>query len=196
MTTVIQGADRILFIGEKVTDGEAAIDGARLSLQTTHNITESSDDDSTVTKDGNVSTPAPVKTEMSIENLESDDPTNDYLKKSLEKKVTIPIWEVDFTKVGTDDANKDKYPARYLQARVNQIEWDNDADDNSTQKVDLTVDGVPQDGYVSIDKSVTSALQYAFRDLNAKSDGSTTPPPDSSSPASGTTGSTSDTSGS
>lgn len=166
MATAIPGANKIMFVGEEVTSDTGVLKGARVSLQTTHTITESADSDSTTTKDGSVSSAAAPTTEMSIENLMSEDQTNAYLKASLEKQKTLPFWEVDFTKPVTDGENKDKYPARYMQGRVTKIEWGADADDNATQQADVSIDGVPVDGYVTVDKAVTAALQYAFRDLD------------------------------
>lgn len=164
----IQGAQKILFLGE-VVDGTSSINGARLSLQTTHNFTTSVDSNSTTTKDGNINSYSQPAQEGSIENIDSEDPTNALLRKSVEKGATLAIWEVDLSRVGTGD-NANKYPAIYYQGRVTKLEKDADADDNATQKADLAIDGIGQDGYVSIPANVVDAIQYAFRDLKVAPD--------------------------
>lgn len=162
VTTAINGANKVLF-ARRLSD-EATLAGTRISLQTTHSLEISSDDNTTETKDGNITVAGNPETELSLEFLGSDDPVVSLLEDAAMNHDVFEFWEVNFEK----PAATGKYPAKYMQAVVTKFSSDADADDFNTIKVELKVNGVPKKGMATIDKKTIGDLQYAFKDLSAE----------------------------
>lgn len=158
--TAEQGMDKVIFLRELAKAAEQS--AMRLALQTTHTLTISRDSDSTATKDGNVATTSPAETELEVENIASDDEMNDLLWRSVKDNLPVEAWEVNLAKKNASG----QYFARYMRGKVNEMESDNDADDNSTGDASFSIDGVPVDGWVTLSQDTKDALSYAFRGLD------------------------------
>lgn len=96
--------------------------------------------------------------------LGSDDPTGKILYDAFIKGGTVEVWEVDFNKPAEGEG---KYNAKYMQGKVTSWSGEDPSDDNETVSYSISIDGVPQDGVVTLEKEDITALQYAFKDLSA-----------------------------
>lgn len=159
MATAINGANKVLF-ARRLSD-EKNMDGTRISLQTTHSIEISSDDNTTETKDGNITVAGNPEVELSLEFLGSNDPVVELLEDASMNHDVFEFWEVNFEKPDTGG----KYPAKYMQAVVTKFSSDSDADDFNKVKVELKVNGQPKKGSATVDKKTIGDLQYAFKDI-------------------------------
>lgn len=162
--TAEMGFDKVVFL-RRLSDA-ANLAGARLALQTTHKIEMKSHTDSTATKDGSITTQGSPETTLEVENISSDDILNDLLWDSSKNKTKLEVWEVNLAKKDV----KGHYFARYMRGYVNEMQEDNDADDSSNGDASLTIDGVPQDGYLTLDEGQKAAIAYAFRGLQPITD--------------------------
>lgn len=157
--TAEMGFDKVVFL-RRLSDADS-LAGARLALQTTHSLEVQAKADSTATKDGSITTQGSPETTLEVENISSDDVLNDLIWDSAKNKTKLEAWEVNLAK---KDA-KGRYFARYMRGYVSDMQEDNDADDSSNGDAKLTIDGVPQDGYLTLDEGQKAAIAYAFRGL-------------------------------
>lgn len=152
--TAFQGIDKVLYAREHGTNDIPQ----RLPFQTTHNLDMSRDNDSTATKDGAVPSIAPLDAELEAEALASNHPLHKLFKRSLTEKLRLDIWEINFA----DKNEEGLYAATYLEAMVNEISGDNDADDLANSDITFSVFPTPVDGYTAVDDAEVDEVSYAF----------------------------------
>ena len=162
MANVIEGINKLLYV--RALSDKASMQGARLALQTTHTLSAEADNNTTSTKDGTINSRGTATFTLENEMLGSDDPTGKILYDAFIKGGTVEVWEVDFTKPAE---GKGKYNAMYMQGKVTSWSGEDPSDDNETVSYSISIDGVPQDGVVTLEKEDITALQYAFKDLSA-----------------------------
>lgn len=153
-TSAFQGIDKVIYARKHgSTDAPK-----RLPFQTTHNLDMSRDNDSTATKDGAVPSIAPLEAELEVEALSSNHDLYKVFKSSLDNNERLDIWEVNFA----DKNEGGLYAATYLEAVVNEISVDNDADDLSSSDITFSVYPTPVDGYTAVSEQEQSEVSYAF----------------------------------
>ncbi|WP_461241130.1 phage major tail protein, TP901-1 family [Paucilactobacillus sp. N302-9] len=158
-TAAYQGIDKVIY-ARKHNDGTPV----RVPFQTTHNLDLSRDNDSTATKDGAVPSIAPLEGELEVEALSSNSPAYALFEDSLNNNERLDIWEVNFAETNEEGL----YEATYLEAVVNEISVDNDADDLSASDVTFSVYPTPVKGFTAVSKEEVDEVAYAFQTMDPK----------------------------
>lgn len=164
-----QGKAKILLFRNLKEQGNA--DGIKLVFQTGHTFTMSRAIDKVNTKDGSINKIGELETEVSIEAIQAKkDPVGDMLRDSVINGETLEVWEVT---IDEDLKNEEgKYPAVYAQGNLDQWEWTADVEDEATISSTFFVNLKPQFGYTALTEEQENAVQYAFREIQAKLDDS------------------------
>jgi TP901-1 family phage major tail protein len=165
MATVINGIDNILYLRNLADDD--TLQGARLSLQTTHSFSGSNDTTATVTKDGTQNSIGKPSWTLSMEVLASDDETLKIIKKAFNESKLLEVWSVNFGQPENTNPDNTSYFTTYARGYVTSFEDEEGAEDNGTISIELAINGIPQDGYCEVAKTDVESLQYAFTCLNA-----------------------------
>lgn len=131
----------------------------------------SADSDTTVTKDGVISTPGSASVELSKEALmsyNSADPdgttTIDKLKAAMKNRSKVEAWVVDLARPGSTSG---KYLGTYYQGYLTSFEVEAAAEDLATVSMDFTADGVGADGQCTVDATTIAIASYVFKDTTA-----------------------------
>lgn len=132
----------------------------RFSFETTHNFKQSRDSKSTATKSGSVNASGSLETTLSIELLSNSGDALQIQKAAMASGETMEYWRIFGDQVGSA---ADTVKAQYMRGKVTSYEEDADADGFVTAKMEVAVDGKPQDGEVAYSEDVDG--QYVFTDL-------------------------------
>lgn len=155
----IQGKNQILLFRRLLDASSAA--GAKLAFQTEHSVNSTLNNDTTITKDGGITTGSSVEEEIPFSCIMSkDDEVASMLRDAHRKAEIIEVWEVDITEKSEDD----KYPAEYRQGLLTEFSKTANAEDLIELTATLKVNGVAQAGEVSLTAEQEEVVQYAFRD--------------------------------
>lgn len=154
-----QGKDVILMFRDR--DKQATESAKRLAYQTTHTVTESTDSDSTVTKDGPVNSKSALSTELECEAILSDDKTLELLEASLHEGITLEIWSIDMT----SETAPGKYSAVYMQGTVSENEVEYSAEDLATASLTFAIDGISKTGEATLSDEDKKEAGYDFVDV-------------------------------
>lgn len=163
MSISIHGKDKILMF-RNLKDAKSK-EAAKLALQTSHTLTYERNADFTQTKDGALSSPGVLETTLEIEAVTTVDPVNLMLEKSVIDGDVLEIWEINY---GAGKDEQGKYSAKYMRGRLSNWELPADADDFATVSCSISVDGIPQEGKVTLSAEQESEIKYAFKDLTVQ----------------------------
>lgn len=167
MAEMQQGKNRILLFRNLKDQGNK--DAIKLVFQTGHTFTMSRAIDKVATKDGSINKVGELETEVSIEAIQAKkDPVGDMLRASVIKGETLEIWEVTIDEELKDESGK--YPAVYAQGNLDQWEWTAEVEDEATVSSTFFVNLEPQFGFTALTEEQESAVQYAFREIQAVPD--------------------------
>lgn len=151
---------KVIIASRKKSD-EAALEGVKFSYETTHELKASRDQNDTATKDGTIFSAGNDTYDLSFEMISSDVAVLKAQKDALKNNDLMEYWRIFLDRPTTDG----KFEMEYMQGHVSSFDESADADDFMTAKVEVTVDGKPQDGTGSF--TVTAGgNQYDFRDLS------------------------------
>lgn len=157
--TAVQGIDVILLfrILKEATEDAAT----KLAFQTEHELTESSDTESTATKDGPVNGNGTSETEISCTSILA---RNDVMVKKLRQARRdgdiIEIWEVDVK----DKDESGKYGATYFRGKVSEFSKKPAAEGLTEVSLTFKIDGEGQEGRATLTAEQEEVVQYQFED--------------------------------
>lgn len=155
----VQGIDVILLF--RILKDAAANPATKLAFQTEHELTESSDTESTATKDGPVNGNGTSETEISCTSIYA---RNDEMVKKLRQArrdgETVEIWEVDVR----DKDETGKYGATYFRGKVTEFSKKPAAEGLTEVSLTFKVDGEGQDGRATLTAEQEEVVQYKFAD--------------------------------
>lgn len=102
MAELLQGANLLLFFRELAK--RTVEDGSKLRFQTEHSISKSKETETTMTKDGPMSTISDGETTIEVSSIAYVDDietmtTWEKLEDCFDRKALMEVWEVDITKV-------------------------------------------------------------------------------------------------
>lgn len=160
----IKGKDRVTFL--RPYKERATMPARLVPYQTSLTFDPSVDTDSTATKDGNVNSIGAVETDWEFEAINSTSEILDKTLAALFAKEKMEIWLVNRARKNADG----KYEAWYGQGIVSEDSSDNDADDNSTRDITMTIDGTPKHGWVELSDVQQEEIDYVFYGLGAVTD--------------------------
>lgn len=165
---MLQGKNKILLF-RKLKDSDK--DAAKLVFQTDHTFTLTRDMDKLPTKDGTLVKIGELEGEFAgIEAIQSkDDPVVEMLQSSVLDGEKLEVWELT---VDEELKNEEgKYPAIYAQGYLDSWELPANVEDEAEISSDFQIELVPQFGYATLTEEQEDAVQYAFKDTIADSNG-------------------------
>lgn len=161
--TAVQGIDVILLFRllKEATENPAT----KLAFQTEHELTETSDTESTATKDGPVNGNGTSETEISCTSiLARDDEMVKKLRQARRDGDIIEIWEVDVK----DKDVQGKYGATYFRGKVTEFSKKPAAEGLTEVSLTFKVDGEGQDGRATLTAEQEEVVQYQFEDTTVR----------------------------
>lgn len=166
MAEATQGKQVILLV--RRLDEATTKAAAKPLFQIEHSISYERSLDATQTKDGAVNSDGGLEVTLSLTGLASKDDTNEYMKQAVKDGQKMEFWSVDLSQPGTGN-DKGKYKAEYMQGKVASWEVPYNVEDLVEISTEANIDGVPQEGYATVDQSVIEKAQYAFADTTVAS---------------------------
>lgn len=155
----VNGIDVILLF--RILKNATTAPATKLAFQTEHELTESSDSDSTATKDGPVNNAGTSTTEISCTSiLARGDETIKQLRQARRDRDTIEIWEIDVK----DKDEENKYGATYFRGLVTEFSKSPAAEDLVEVSLTFAIDGEGQDGRATLTAEQEEIVQYTFQD--------------------------------
>lgn len=155
----------------RVLSDAASAAAALVPFGTSDSESISADSDTTVTKDGVITTAGAASVELSKEGLMShitSDPDGttiiDKLKAAMKNRSKVEAWVVDLARPGTTSG---KYLGTYYQGYLTSFEVEASAEDLATVSMDYSADGVGADGECTVDATTIAIASYVFRDTTA-----------------------------
>ena len=161
MAEATQGKQVILLV--RRLDEATKKAAAKPLFQIEHSISYERSLDTTQTKDGAVNSDGGLEVTLSLTGLASKDDENEYMKKAVKDGAIMEFWSVDLSQEGTSD-NVGKYKAEYMRGKVASWEVPYNVEDLVEISTVANIDGVPQEGYATVEPSVIAKAQYAFAD--------------------------------
>lgn len=155
------GKDRILLFRTLSEAGD--VGAAKLALQTEHTWSYDRSIDSTVTKDGNVTSNSGLEVTLDINAVVSDDPVNQMLYESVVNGHKLEVWDIDLGAEG--DAGT--YRAKYAQGLLESWEDPAGVEDLSELSTTMRIDDYPKEGFATLTEEQEEEVMYAFRDTQA-----------------------------
>lgn len=142
--------------------------GLKLAFQTEHSVDSSLNSDTTITKDGSITTGTSVEEEIPFTCIMGrDDDTAKMLKKAHRKGEVVEMWEVDITEKDSEG----KYPAEYRQGLITSYSKTANAEDLIELSCTFKVNGTAQEGLVTLTEEQEEVVQYVFRDTEIVTEG-------------------------
>lgn len=159
----VQGIDVILLF--RILKDAEKNPATKLAFQTEHELTESSDTESTATKDGPINGSGTSTTEISCTSiLARNDDMVKKLRQARRDGDIIEIWEVDVK----DKDEQEKYGATYFRGRVTEYSKKPAAEGLTEVSLSFAIDGEGQDGRATLTAEQEEVVQYAFEDTTKK----------------------------
>lgn len=164
MAEATQGKQVILLV--RRLDEAATKAAAKPLFQIEHSISYERSLDTTQTKDGAVNSDGGLEVTLSLTGLASKDDENEYMKKAVKDGAIMEFWSVDLSQEGTS-GNEGKYKAEYMRGKVASWEVPYNVEDLVEISTEANIDGVPQEGYATVEASIIEKAQYVFADTTA-----------------------------
>ncbi|ELK47181.1 phage major tail protein, TP901-1 family [Halobacillus sp. BAB-2008] len=165
MAQKAKGVHKVLYF-RKLGEADKA---AKLVFQTEHSKSYSRDREKTETKDGAVSSTAPLEDEVSITAIQStEDPTFTMLEDSIVEDFPVEMWEVDLSKKtveGETGSEITKFEAEYRQGYITEWEPSSPSEDDAEVEGTFVTEGIRQKGKVTLPDEDLQTLSYVFHDL-------------------------------
>lgn len=144
--------------------------GARLALQTDHQIGETQTLDTLQTKDGEIILPGGLATRITISAVVSNDEVNAMLRRAVREGRLLEIWEADLSQPEGDGPDT-KYPAQYGTGYLASWTTPNPATGFSTLSTEFYVIGKLVEGQVTLGPAESDEIAAAFVDITPVEDG-------------------------
>lgn len=154
-----RGKDKILAF--RLLEEAETVTGIKLALQVEHTLRYERSTTSTPTKDGPIVSSGGLATTIDINAVSTKDELNKKLKQSVVEDKKLEIWEIDLS---SKDA-EGKYDALYMRGNLNSWETPAPVEDMVNITTTASIDGVPQEGKVTLTAEQEAEISYAFRDL-------------------------------
>lgn len=155
----VQGIEQILLF--RLLKENETVTGTKLAFQTSHDLTETSESNSTPTKDGSVATVGSSSTELSCTSiLARGDAMIKKLRQARRDNEKIEVWEVDVKDKDVDG----KYGATYFQGFVTEFSKSPATEDAVEVSLSFVINGEGQDGRATLTAEQEEVVQYVFED--------------------------------
>lgn len=140
--------------------------GTNLAFVTENTRTKSKDSESTVTKDGSITTPGAIEHEIeSTSLLAKGDEMIDKLEDALDNDELLDIWEANLDEAVDDSENQ--FKGRYMQGYLTEMEVSSTAEEHVEVSLTFAVNGAGVKGNVTVTAEQQEAANYVFTDTAA-----------------------------
>lgn len=154
--------NRIVYLYRLHKDAATA-DGATLAFVTENTRTKSKESESTVTKDGSITTPGAIEQEISSTSiLAKDSELVEKLEDALDNGDLLDIWEANLDEPAEDGANK--FKGRYFQGYITELEQTSSAEDFVELSHTFAINGAGVRGDVTVSAEQQEMANYVFAD--------------------------------
>lgn len=158
MTEAAKGINQILLFRLLSEAGTEA--ATRLAFQTEHEVTESKDSESVPTKDGNITVPGQLETEISCTSiLAVGDTMVAKLRNAMRENEIVEVWDIDKTTELTG-----KYASTYYQGYITEYSKSAGTEDNVEVSFNFVPNGNGVDGQATLTTEQAAVVQYVFKD--------------------------------
>jgi TP901-1 family phage major tail protein len=141
----------------------ATNDGVALAFVTENTRTKSKESESTVTKDGSITTPGAVEVEISSTSyMRKGDPMVDKLEDALDNDELLDIWEVNLDDPA--DEGENKFKGRYFQGYLTEFEITASAEEFVELSHTFAINGAGVKGNVTVSTEQQAMAEYVFTD--------------------------------
>ena len=141
----------------------ATTDGATLAFVTENSRTKSKESESTVTKDGSITTPGAIEQEISSTSiLAKGDSLVEKLEDALDNGDLLDIWEANLDEPADDGENK--FKGRYFQGYLTEVEISSSAEDFVELSHTFAINGAGVRGDVTVSAAQQEMANYVFAD--------------------------------
>jgi TP901-1 family phage major tail protein len=154
--------NRIVYLF-RIAKESATADGVTLAFATENTRTKSKESESTVTKDGSITTPGAVEQEVSSTSiLAKGDEMVEKLEDALDNGELIEIWEANLDEPVGDGSNK--FKGRYMQGYLTEVEISSSAEDFVELSHTFAINGAGVRGDVTVSAEQQEMANYVFAD--------------------------------
>lgn len=145
---------------------DAATDAAtQISFVTENSKSVSKDSESTVTKDGSITTPGAPEVEItSTSILATGDAIIEKLEDALENDDIIEIWEANLAE--PVEGKENQFKGRYYQGYLTEFEQTASAEEAVEYSHTFAVNGMGAKGDVTVTTAQQEMAAYVFADTN------------------------------
>lgn len=159
----VQGK-RIVYL-YRIASEAATADGVTLAFVTENGRTKSKESESTVTKDGSISTPGAVEQEItSTSILAKGDEMIEKLEDALDNGELIEIWEANLDEpVG---GAENQFAGRYFQGYLTEFEKTSSAEEHVELSHTFAINGAGAKGNVTVSAEQQEMAAYVFTDTS------------------------------
>lgn len=141
----------------------ATTDGATLAFVTENSRTKSKESESTVTKDGSITTPGAIEQEItSTSLLAKDSEMVEKLEDALDNGDLLDIWEANLDEPAEGGANK--FKGRYFQGYLTELEVTSSAEEYVELSHTFAINGAGVRGDVTVTAEQQEMANYVFAD--------------------------------
>lgn len=157
----VQGS-RIVYL-YRIAKDAATSDGAVLAFVTENGRTKSKESESTITKDGPISTPGAVEQEItSTSILAKGDEMVEKLEDALDNGDLIEIWEANLDE--PVEGGQNKFKGRYFQGYLTEFEKTSSSEEHVELSHTFAINGAGVKGDVTVSAEQQEVAAYAFKD--------------------------------
>lgn len=141
----------------------ATTDGATLAFVTENSRSKSKESESTVTKDGSITTPGAIEQEItSTSLLAKDSEMVEKLEDALDNGDLLDIWEANLDEPATEGSNK--FKGRYFQGYLTEFEKTSSAEEFVEVSHTFAINGAGVRGDVTVTAEQQEMANYVFAD--------------------------------
>lgn len=157
----VQGK-RIVYL-YRIAKDAATADGTTLAFVTENARSKSKESESTVTKDGSITTPGAIEQEITNTSiLAKDDELIEKLEDALDNGDLIEIWEANLDK--PVDGGTNKFEGRYFQGYLTEFEKTSSAEEFVELSHTFAINGAGVKGEVTVTAEQQEMANYVFTD--------------------------------
>lgn len=147
----------------RLNKDSATTDGATLAFVTENSRTKSKESESTVTKDGSITTPGAIEQEItSTSLLAKDSEMVEKLEDALDNGDLLDIWEANLDEPAEGGANK--FKGRYFQGYLTEMEKTSSAEEFVEVSLTFAINGAGVRGDVTVTAEQQEMANYVFAD--------------------------------
>lgn len=141
----------------------ATADGAVLAFVTENTRTKSKESESTVTKDGSITTPGAIEHELeSTSLLAKGNEMVEKMEDALDNGDLLDIWEVNLDEPA--EGGENKFKGRYFQGYITELEVSSSAEDFVELSHTFSLNGSGVRGDVTVSAEQQEMASYVFAD--------------------------------